>query len=357
MRVLSFCVSVASVFLCLSPGSANADQYVTCIQEQLEEAGLNPGPVDGQLGRKTRSALSELANEYPQLSSLPKLSIQNASVYCRNIGLMRESRVGWVNDKKIIKLVTGDQTADSDIEKLNSILEDINKFYIGKYHVELPGEIVLVVSKSDDEAGRLSVENLKSLNAHRDVGEPFSNWCKGTSYCGISYGGVAAASFSYNTFGFPDFGMRKLLAHEIAHEIQTQYIGNFRGQKDRTRVRARGPKWLTEALAVALEQDFSRPKLSIDTKLKNYSKRRKFTSRQLKQSSYVIYGYPSDRAKFYDYIYYAGHLLVSKSSLKSIFDFWEDTPALGWEKAFAKNFGMSVEEFYILFDEYIKKKA
>ena len=354
---MSFCVSVVSVFLCLSPGSANADRYVTCIQEQLEDAGLDPGPIDGKLGRKTRSALSKIKVEFPELGSLPKLSIHNASVYCRNIGLMRESRVGWVSDKEIIRIVTGDQIVDSDVVKLKAILEDLNRFYIKEYNVKLPGEIILVVSKSGDEAGRLSVENLKLINAHRDVGEPFASWCKGTSYCGISYGGVVAASFSYTTFGFPDFRMRKLLAHEIAHEIQTQYIGNFRGQNDRTRVRSRGPKWLTEALAVALEQNFYRPKLSIDTKLKNYAKLRKFTSKQLKKSSYVIYGYPSDRAKFYDYAYYAGHLLISKSSLKSIFDFWEETPELGWEKAFSKNFGMSVEEFYILFDDYIKKKA
>ena len=111
----------------------------------LEDAGLDPGPIDGKLGRKTRSALSKIKVEFPELGSLPKLSIHNASVYCRNIGLMRESRVGWVSDKEIIRIVTGDQIVDSDVVKLKAILEDLNRFYIKEYNVKLPGEIILVL--------------------------------------------------------------------------------------------------------------------------------------------------------------------------------------------------------------------
>lgn len=347
MRFLSYCVSVASVFLCLSHGSANADRYVTCIQEQLEDAGLNPGPVDGQLGRKTRSALSELGNQYPQLSSLPELSIQNASAFCRKIGLLRNNHVGWTSNDGILDLVIGKETSSSSAEKIRSLTNDVNYYYLEKLNVTIPGQIVFIASSSVDEAGKLAVEALRAQGSHHAVYKEFTDWCRGYRYCGKSYGGVVAVSYSDKN-GFPKADVRKLLAHETAHEIQAQYVGNYRAHGEENRVRARGPKWLTEALAIALEYNFLRPDVSAEKKREHLAQQRDYSAKRLRSFKYQT---SAEEKDFYDYARYAGLLLVSKSSESAVIDFWEKTPELGWEGAFTQSFNMSLEEFYRLFDE------
>ncbi|WP_417678055.1 peptidoglycan-binding domain-containing protein [Roseibium sp.] len=344
---MSFCVSVVSVFLCLSPGSANADRYVTCIQEQLEDAGLDPGPIDGKLGRKTRSALGELGDQYPQLSNLPKLSIPNASVFCRKIGMLRDNHVGWTSNDDILKLIIGKKTSSSSAEKIRSLTNNVNYYYLEKLNITIPGQIVFITSSSVDEAGKRAVEALKAQGSHHDVYKEFTDWCRGYGYCGKSYGGVVAVSFS-DKDGFPNDDVRKLLAHETAHEIQAQYVGNYRAHGEENRVRARGPKWLTEALAIALEYNFLRPDVSAEKKREHFAQQRNYSAKRLRSFKYQTSAAEKD---FYDYARYAGLFLVSKSSERAIIDFWEKTPELGWEGAFSQSFNMSLEEFYRLFDE------
>lgn len=338
MRFWSICASVVSVFVCVSPNSANADRYVTCIQKQLEDAGLNPGTIDGQLGRKTRSALSELGDRYPELSSLPKLSVPNASVFCRKIGMLRDNHVGWTSNDGILNLVIGKETSSSSAEKIRSLTNDVNYYYLEKLNVTIPGQIVFIASSSVDEAGKRAVAELKAQGSHHDVYKEFTDWCRGYGYCGKSYGGVVAVSFSDKN-GFPKADVRKLLAHEIAHEIQAQYVGNYR---------AHGPKWLTEALAIALEYNFLRPDVSAEKKREQFAKQRDYSAKRLRSFKYQT---SSGEKDFYDYARYAGLLLVSKSSESAVIDFWEKTPELGWKKAFSQAFGMSLDEFYRLFDE------
>ena len=248
-----------------------------------------------------------------------------------------------------MKLIIGRETSSSSAEKIRSLTSDVNYYYLEKLNVSIPGQIVFIASPSVDEAGKRAVAELKAQGAHHDVYKEFTDWCRGYGYCGKSYGGVVAASFSDKN-GFPKADVRKLLAHEIAHEIQAQYVGNYRAHGEENRVRARGPKWLTEALAIALEYNFLKPDVSAEKKREHFARQRDYSAKRLRSFKYQT---SSGEKDFYDYARYAGLLLVSKSSESAVIDFWEKTPELGWKKAFSQAFGMSLDEFYSLFGEQL----
>jgi len=73
--------------------TAHADRYISCIQAQLNEIGFDAGKIDGRFGNKTRSAIGKYKQNNPELKRLPKLTVANASVYCRAIGLERKNRL------------------------------------------------------------------------------------------------------------------------------------------------------------------------------------------------------------------------------------------------------------------------
>ncbi len=326
----------------LQTDRAKADRFVTCVQMQLEDADLNPGPIDGKLGRKTRSALKKFRKVYPKVAELPRLTKQNASVFCRAIGLVRESRVGWSEKGSLIKLVIDDRTISKSEGKLRSVAKEVSDYYLTELEVTVPAEIIVVTSVSIRRAARLTVAELKAQGSHSNNDDGFTKWCRGKGYCGGSYGGVAAIRY-LGWGGFPEMDVRRILAHEVAHEIQVQYVGNYRGYGEENHIRARGPVWLTEALALALESSFLWPEVSAEAKLVSLTENRTYSAKLLRSlkchSSY-------ENKELYKYATYAGLLLVSKSSEQAVLDFWENTPALGWKNSFAKSFGMTVEEFY-----------
>ncbi|POF32635.1 peptidoglycan-binding domain-containing protein [Roseibium marinum] len=326
---------------------ARAERFVSCVQEQLTDAGYDPGPIDGLLGRKTTNQLEKLKKEYPTIQDLPNISTANASVYCRAIGLARANKVGWTEDRELIKLVLGNEISPEGVRKLKSVLDDVLEFYGNQLGVNIPGQITIVASADVDEAAKLASNELRAQRAHYKIVKEFTNWCRGYSYCGKSYAGVIAISFS-ELSGFPITDVRRLLTHELAHEIQAQYVGNFRARGEERQVQARGPKWLTEALAIALENKFIFPDKEADYHVSRFRNRATYKTERLKELYYQTSSGDSD---FRDYSSYAGFLLVARSSNKKIIEFWQETPYVGWEKAFSTSFGLSVEEFYKYFGE------
>ncbi|MES0883739.1 peptidoglycan-binding domain-containing protein [Roseibium sp. SCP14] len=342
--VIAWAIFLSTFMIC---GPANAGRFVSCVQEQLADAGYDPGPIDGLLGRKTTSQLENLKKEYPEIQSLPRISAANASVYCRAIGMARASKVGWAEDRNLIKLVLGNEISAEGVRKIKSILEEVMEFYQKQMGVDIPGGITVVASADVDEVAKILSDELRIQRAHNNIVNEFTNWCRGYSYCGKSYGGVIAVSFSESA-GFPISDVRRLLSHELAHEIQAQYVGNFRARGEERRVQARGPKWLTEALALALENKFLFPNFDAEYQLSRLQSRRTYKPERLRE---LYYQTSSSEKDFKDYSSYAGFLLVSKSSSKKIIEFWQKTPYVGWEEAFSASFGLTVEEFYEEFGE------
>jgi hypothetical protein len=75
-RGFVFALAVATI----SAGSAHADDDVLCVQEELALRGLDPGPLDGLMGNRTRTAAAAAAAAEQII--LPALSADNAGDWC-----------------------------------------------------------------------------------------------------------------------------------------------------------------------------------------------------------------------------------------------------------------------------------
>ena len=73
-------LALAVPLMMLAFASANADDNVLCVQQELAARGLDPGPLDGQLGEQTLSAASAAG------LSLAPLSSGTAGAWCRALG-------------------------------------------------------------------------------------------------------------------------------------------------------------------------------------------------------------------------------------------------------------------------------
>jgi hypothetical protein len=65
-------------------GPARADDNVLCVQQSLAARGLNPGPLDGELGARTRTVAQAAASA--QRLGLPTLTIATAGAWCQALG-------------------------------------------------------------------------------------------------------------------------------------------------------------------------------------------------------------------------------------------------------------------------------
>lgn len=338
---------VSMVFLGFVSRPATADQFVACVQEQMQDEGIEVGPVDGVLGRKTRAGLSSLRDIYPSLRKLPKLSLSNASVYCREIGLARNSRVGWSSADSIFQLVSGDKISPAVLRKFETSSDNVSKFYFDDLGAILPRSVEIVVSESLDETAELLRASSRAQSFPYDFSEEYEYFCRKRTRCGRSYGGVIAITFSKPS-SFPGANIRDYLAHELAHEIQTQYVGNYHYNTADFQIQKRGPLWLIEAPANALGLRFRQSNNTIDHQLKVYEGRHMYSAARLKSFRANSAAREDD---FSDYSTYAGLLLASRASHSAFLTFWEKTPELGWEKAFEEAFGETLNEFYDRFEE------
>jgi hypothetical protein len=323
-----------------------ADRYVSCIQEQLTEAGLEPGPVDGELGKRTVAATQELSKIHQSIAAMVPLKKTNAAAYCRAIGLARNSTAGWSDSGNLIELQFGTQISPYSAVRVGRIAKEVETYYTDKLKIVLPQSVLFIASASVDEAAKLASVELKERGEYHQIIDSFTSWCGGYGYCGKSYGGVVAITFS-EAGSLPERDIKNLLAHELAHEIQAQYVGNFRATGEQNIVRSRGPKWLTEAATLELGLNFVQPDAKPPSRVYRHQSSGEFSSDRLRQFKLQS---ASLEDGFLEHSTYAGALLAHLSSPSAFIDFWEKTPILGWERAFEAAFGLTVEAFFVEYD-------
>ncbi|MEM9496473.1 MAG: hypothetical protein AAGA28_01015, partial [Pseudomonadota bacterium] len=330
-----FCL--AFVFLANWGAAGSANPFVTCIQEQLAEAGIEAGPVDGLPGGKTRAGLAVLAQDHPLLGTLPPLTRDTAPMYCREVGLARDSRVGWSDPGQLIELVLGEDIDAENTALIEIIADEVTDFYLNEMGVVVSRTIPVVISRDAAWAGAAANPFMEEQGYSFDLKEVFTDWCSEKDMCGLSYGGVVMVSFS--SIAAPEREMRDYIAHEVAHDIHNQYVGSVGG---------RGPRWLSEAAALAITLRYLQPHKPPKYQAKGYANRWDYSAARLKEfSAQRLFS----GGGFYDYSTYAGLRLAEIAGVEAYFEFWDKTPELGWKEAFENAFGLSVEEFYDVFEE------
>jgi len=163
--------------------------------------------------------------------------------------------------------------------------------------------------------------------------------------------------------GLKDF--RKVAAHELFHIYQVQHVINM-DRRPRDQIANPGPLWLIEGSA-----DFAALRVSslegwldwdrqmgylIDVSqqvLENYPSLSISIIQTFEDSSYI-------RTQPYGYVlkYTMGTLAtayaISISSHESVMiDYWDDLSEHGPEKSFERNVGLTLEEFYLKFEEFL----
>jgi len=83
--------ALCSALVFLLATTAQASETVECVQRQLTALALDPGPVDGSLGTKTRNAARALVTRHSELAQLPELSEAYAFRWCKAIASVEPS--------------------------------------------------------------------------------------------------------------------------------------------------------------------------------------------------------------------------------------------------------------------------
>lgn len=342
IRTTSVLILFTLVAFVLEPSGSSANENVRCVQKQLIDEGLNPGPSDGLIGQKTLSAVQNAREIFPQINQYPTLTPQNASVYCRGLGLARNSTQGWSSQNGFIRLQFGETVSAGKVARVVTVSEEVERYFKDELRVTIPQYVDVIVTDNATEALELTEVALRKRGLRSKISQIYKGWCQRAATCGLSFGGVTVIKFDKSS-PFSALTIKNFIAHEFAHEVHTQYVGNYRGQGADIRIKKRGPVWLSEAVALAIELNLKQPGLPIERWLNSYDIRRHYSANRLRS----FQNWDSlDETDFYDYSSFAGLLLVSQSSRESILEFWEKTPFLGWQKAFESAFGQSVEEFY-----------
>lgn len=341
------CIALA---LLTSPAVATADPYIECIQSQLTDQSIDVGDIDGQLGAKTRSGLSVLKDRHKGLAALPALTRENGSVWCKAIGQLLDLRQAWPSENAPVRLLTGKQVSDGKRRLLQREIENARRALTTGLNVELPGPVIVVAASTMDETVRLALPELNTRDTANSVRRQMTAQCRGRNgLSGAAYGGLVVlcpnTRFTANDTLTPADSrhLPRLITHEVSHEIQTQLVGNYRFSSAKERVRRRGPKWLTEGTAIALELDIVVKGLSVNDQVQWFKARQSYSGNQLRKLT--AQDTRVDR-NFQLYAGFAGVLLASKHSHSAFTTFWEETPLVGWEKAFEIAFGQTVDDFY-----------
>lgn len=336
-------------FIFLISASAQADNYVACLQQQITKLSYDVGPVDGLLGAKTTNAVTELASKTPELSSLPELNSSTSSIWCKRVGDKFQLTDIWPSSKQPLRLAIGEKITSAQRKLIQEEGDLARQFLNSSLNISIPGTIVITASNNMDELIDLTAKELAGIENKNTVRQQLNAQCRNRIQTGASYGGVVALCFGKSLRTEKAWNneareqLRRLVVHEMSHEYQKQLIGNYRTAGGKVRDAKRGPKWLFEGTAIAIELIHVWPNSPLERQISWFKKQQNYSGDGLKRLSPHTTGVDLN---FQLNAGYAGVLLASEYGLKSFGEFWKTTPDLGWEKAFEKAFGQSIDEFY-----------
>lgn len=329
---------------------AAADDYVTCVQEQLTRLEIDVGPVDGIAGRMTRAGLAALAEREPDLAALPALTRDNASVWCGEIGRQLDLREVWPTFNEPLDLRTFDGMPATKRVVLEKVMREARTFLVAALDVDVPGTIVVIADTSVDRLADRTAREVDAINDRAVFRRSLERQCKASATdTGIAFNGAVAICIGAHWRSDDPLSreeqeqIRKLTSHEFVHEIQGQMTGVERGPESSRWHSDRGPAWLTERIAIAMAMQFVYPNVPTRHMPDIVANAMEFNVQSLPEMSW--------RDKRHDEGFgplatYAGVVLAARHPNEAFGRFFRLTPSVGWEKAFEAAFGQTVEDFY-----------
>ena len=341
------------LILLISTTPAYSNGYVNCVHEQLTSLGLFPDVEIDRVNPLTKNAINEIIERDSSFAGLPKLDKHTASFWCKRLGNKFELTSKWPSKKTNIDIVTGENFPIVKRRIVTRKIKEAVVFLNSHLSVDIPGTIAVTVSDDLNELANLTAKYLIGDEDRAAIYQHLKAQCKGREYTGASFGGVLALCFSRKTMNSDwsnmDDMLSRLTVHEISHEYQKQLVGNYRLAGLKRRDEMRGPKWLIEGTAIAIELAHAYPDYSFRKQIKWFRKQRRYNGNELQKLSSTT---TKSNMKFQLYAGYAGVILATENGIDSFGEFWDATPELGWEAAFEKAFGLNVTQFYKEFGKF-----
>ncbi|WP_390913748.1 peptidoglycan-binding protein [Pseudosulfitobacter sp. SM2401] len=224
--------------------------------KSINALGLDAGPVDGLFGTKTKNAV-DLLRKQDAFAEVPSVNRGNAVVLCRTLAEIDRtldrffpSVNGVANAELGSNLNVG--TAALTRSAFDQTISDLLKL-VG---LKLPLPIEFFFSNDTSELTERSFLAFNKKISKAKIRRRWSSLCQGMQFTGAMSPEliiVCGASFDRNSSPsrLPAKGIRILIAHESAHNIQYQLSGaEMRDGLPLRRIR--GERWLIEAIAQAI---------------------------------------------------------------------------------------------------------
>ncbi|MEL7254176.1 MAG: peptidoglycan-binding domain-containing protein [Pseudomonadota bacterium] len=352
----------------LLPTALSANEYVRCIQNQLAFLGYNPGPADGVLGSRTRSALEELnqtSENAKVLSELPELGDETAQDWCAAIGDSYSDASRFAPRERKYPVDTDSVLGEFGQVFVEDIYFDVVSFYEDGWGIkqssphfvfgsENPTFLSASLGRSLAKSGYPVPRNLNSRM--REV-------CRAGNYVSgiVYYSSIALCwkPLSSEYRANPDAWARDLrmelgalLTHEYFHFIQHVLSKEKeRGGKTADGQMLMGPAWLLEGTAEYFELRYWRSRRpnffgpSIASLQKIYREHR-VTLKDLDAFGTVR------TLERYRIALLAVELLAARAGEGALIDFWRRLGAgQTREAAFLQTFGVELSAFKADFSE------
>lgn len=217
------------LFYALIATAAQADfkSSVKCLQAQLNTSGFAAGPVDGLFGRRTHRALQAFAQQHGVPTEPPMIK-NNASVYCRRLGLINpDLQEFWPARTKPFEITAAPSVAPAAVTQIEAILRDLFVQVPAKLGVELAGTEQILVAVTADEVTKLASATGRprsaNLSAYANKYCPPQIGAAGQAMSGHFWICVPAGAEEFN--GKSLARLKFVLAHELTHSIQNQVSG------------------------------------------------------------------------------------------------------------------------------------
>ena len=328
---------------------AQLDAGISCVQAQLVAAGYDPGPVDGQVGARTRQALEEFQAKEGALTP-HTLDLPLGNAVCRMIGLLRpDLQEYWpARQHGRIKIVSDPSVPESTVAALTASAIRAYRKIDELLEIRLAGRDVMVIASTPQQL-------LKLIKAHSSI--PLADIRAGVESACNSQRGLGGLAIPGLIFvcaapgaGGEDQSARQwrdfLIAHELLHLVQFQLMGAVPVERgDKAVLDRHGPIWLAEGVAQAFGNRVALDAPDWHYRIVNYKRLEfKFPSLTALEVESAV---QSRRADVYRAGTVAAIDLVDLFGYPAIARFYD---VLGrgsaWKVAFEKAFGIGVQDFY-----------
>ncbi len=347
---------LALVIVSVSPSNAQLKPPIKCLQNQLNELGFDAGDADGLWVAKTEKAAQNYQDKNPSIK-IQAVSAESAINWCRRIGLTNPKlQKFWPSKEVPLKLKLSNNLSKSQIKTLQKESQRTLKYLNSKLGFDLAGSITIVSSNEQQELEKLVRTEWPYPTTEVNIKTIINSYCywnypiSGFAFDGLVVLCVGEELSSGRSFSKKELReLRQTLVHEMAHEAHFQLTGYYGNEHSAIMYRNRGPKWLFEGLAYAIDYQYGFPNVSIKRKVEYFKERNRMNSTQLRDSAEWGGTHPN---AFSDGASFAGHLLYRRAGLHSFRKYIESVGSGdNSHVAFKQTFGLSLGDFYAEFDK------